>query len=135
MRHYEDSERNPLKCWGPKVAAAALAASTLAFSAGHAEAATVVAMGAGCQNQGAGLISNPSFVTPDSVNGVGDAVYRVTLSGTGQIAKLTLERSAGDPLLDFTAMHVVRESRFAAALADCRPAIDSFLVSVDFDDN
>ena len=118
-----------------KLIASAFVVGALAFSTSHAEAATVVAVSANCQNQGASLISNPSFVTPDSVNGVGEAVYRVTLSGTGQIENLTLEKSAGDPLLNFTAMHVVRESRFGAAMADCKPAIDSFLVSVDFDDN
>src|SRR5215469_11919070 len=99
---------NLFQGWGPKLMAAVLAASALAFTDSQVKAATVVAMGEACQNHGARLISNPSYVTPDGA-GTGEAVYRVNLSADGQIKDLVLERSAGDPLLDFTAMHVIRE--------------------------
>lgn len=73
---------NLFQGWGPKLLAGGLAASTLAFSNSQAKATTLVAIGA------------PSYVTPIGVNGVGEAVYRVTLSTTGQIEKVTLAQSA-----------------------------------------
>lgn len=123
---------NLFQGWGPKLMAAALAASALAFSESQVKAATLVAIGTACQNHGARLISSPAYVTPDSVNGVGEAVVRVNLSATGKIEDLALERSAGDPLLDFTAMHIVRESRYATATAGCKASAESFLYSVNF---
>lgn len=156
MRQYDDSElfevRDPVspdreagiattkrisgnlfQGWGPKLLAGGLAASAVAFSNSQAKATTLVAISATCQNHGARLISSPSYVTPNDVNGVGEAVYLVTLSATGKIEKVALEQSAGDPVLDFTAMRVVRESRYAAAADDCRPTEDSFFYAVDFD--
>ena len=124
---------NLFQGWGPKLMAAALAASSLAFWNSQVKAATLVAMGAVCQNHSARLISSPSYVTPDSVNGIGEAVVRVNLSAAGKIEGLALERSAGDPLLDFTAMHIVRESRYSAAIVACKSAADSFLYNVNFD--
>ena len=122
---------NLFQGWGPKLMAAALAASAIAFSDTQAKAATLVAVGMACQNHGARLISNPAYVTPDGA-GNGEAVFRVNLSATGQIEGLALQRSAGDPLLDFTAMHVIRESRYTAAIVGCKPSADTFLYSVNF---
>jgi TonB family protein len=156
MRQYDDSEqlkiRNPARPdaeagiatphrvagnlfqgWGPKLMAAALAASALAFTDSQVKAATLVAMGTTCQDHAARLVSSPAYVTPDGVNGAGEAVYRVNLSAFGKIESLTLERSAGDPLLDFTAMHVIRESRYDAAIVGCKASAQSFLYSVNFD--
>jgi TonB family protein len=123
---------NLFQGWGPKLMAAALAASALAFSDSQVKAANLVALGTACQNHAARLISNPAYVTPDG-SGSGEAIVRVTLSATGRIENASLVQSAGDPLLDFTAMHVIRESRYAAAIAACKPAADSFLYDVDFD--
>jgi Gram-negative bacterial TonB protein C-terminal len=119
--------------WGPKLMATAFAAGALAISTSHVKAATLVAMAAACQDHSARLTSSPGYVTPDSVNGAGEAVYRVTLSENGRIEALALERSAGDPLLDFTAGRIVRQSRYAAAVAGCKASAETFLYSVRFE--
>jgi TonB family protein len=117
--------------WGPKLMVAALAIGTLALSNKPANAATAVAMTA-CENHGATLISSPSFDVPDGVAERGDAILRIDLSATGRIENLAVAQSSGDPLLDFEAMRVARESRYNAAIVDCKPAADSVLYRVTF---
>jgi TonB family protein len=118
--------------WGPKLMLATFAVGALAISNRPAEAATVVAVAA-CDQHGAALVSSPAFEIPDGASGDHEAVLRVDLSAAGRIQDLAVAQSTGDPILDFEAIRVVRESRYAAASVGCRPAADSFLYRVTFD--
>jgi TonB family protein len=115
--------------WGPQLMVAALAvASALAP---RPATANVVAV-ASCEDHGARLISSPAVSTPDEAPAAGEAILRVDLSAAGQIRKLTIAQSTGNALLDLEAMRVARESRYAAAFVDCKPAADDVLYRVSF---
>jgi TonB family protein len=115
--------------WGPQLMVAALAlASALAP---RPATANVVAVSA-CEDHGARLIDSPAISTPEEAPAGGEAVLRVGLSAAGQILNVTIAQSAGDALLDFEAMRVARESRYAAAFVDCKPAADDVLYRVSF---
>jgi TonB family protein len=116
--------------WGPKLMAAALAMIAPALTTRSATA-NVVAVSA-CENHSARLISSPAISTPEDAAIGGEAILRVDLSATGQIQNLAVAQSTGDALLDFEAMRVARESRYAAAFVDCKPAAESVLYRVTF---
>jgi TonB family protein len=121
---------NIFQGWGPKLMAAALATLAPALTTRPATA-NVVAVSA-CENHGARLISSPAVSTPEDAAMGGEAVLRIDLSAAGRIQNVTLAQSTGDALLDFAAMRVARESRYAAAFVDCKPAADSVLYRVTF---
>jgi TonB family protein len=119
-----------LQGWGPKVMAAALATTVPALST-RPVAANVVAVSS-CEDHGAQLVSSPAVTTPEEAPAGGEAIVRVDLSAAGQIRNLTIAQSTGNALLDFEAMRVARESRYAAAFVDCKPAADDVLYRVSF---
>jgi TonB family protein len=94
-------------------------------------AANVVAVSS-CEDHEARLISRPTVSTPDEAPAGGEAILRVDLSAAGQIRNLTIAQSTGDARLDLEAMRVARESRYAAAFVDCKPAADDVLYRVTF---
>jgi TonB family protein len=117
--------------WGPKLMLAAFAVGALAVSNRPASAATAVAQAA-CGDHGAVLVSSPVFGAPDGMSGNHETVLRIDLTASGRIANLAVAQSSGDPILDFEAIRVARESRYAAAVDGCKPAADSFLYRVTF---
>ena len=152
MRHFDDprrlSVRNPRRPqdqsdpnaarllapvfsgWGPKLIGAALAIVAAALAMRPAEA-NVVAV-ASCENHDARLVSSPAVSVPEDAAAGGEAILRVDLSASGQIRGLAVAQSTGSALLDFAAMRVARESRYAAAFVDCKPAADQVLYRVTF---
>jgi TonB family protein len=119
-----------LQGWAPKLMAAGLATIAPILSA-RPTAANVVAVSS-CEDHGARLISSPAVSTPDEAPAGGEAILRVDLSAAGQIRNLTIAQSTGDARLDLEAMRVARESRYAAAFVDCKPAADDVLYRVTF---
>jgi len=112
--------------WGPKLMGAALAIGALALSNQPAKAASA------CENHAAMLVGFPAFGIPEGAVGGKEAVLRVDLSANGRVQNLALAQSSGDALLDLEAMRIVHQSRYAAAVIDCKPAADSFLYRVTF---
>jgi TonB family protein len=115
--------------WGPQLMVAALAVASVL--APRPATANVVAVSS-CENHGARLISSPAVSTPDEAPAGGEAIVRVGLSAAAQILNITIAQSTGDARLDIEAIRVARESRYAAAFIDCKPAADDVLYRVSF---
>ena len=118
--------------WGPKLFVAALAICGLSLSTKPAFAATQIAIISGCAapDHGASLLSAPDVETPDGVGAAGEAIMRADLSSAGRVRDVAMAQSSGTFELDFAAMQVVRESRFAPASIGCTPAGESVLYDV-----
>jgi TonB family protein len=117
--------------WGPKLMAATLAAGTLVLSNSPAKASTTVAQ-TSCEDHGAVVLSSPEFSAPEGIVAEGETVLRINLTAQGQIQDLAVVQSSGNALLDYEAMRVASESRYEAAMVDCKPAADTFLYRVTF---
>lgn len=116
-----------------KVLAAAIPACALwiapAFAASSAPPAVALTS---CPNHGASVLFTPPFSDPDE-NAVGkEAVLSVDLTAAARVQNIAVKRSTGDPQLDFLAMSIVRESRYAAATVNCNPVADQFLYDISF---
>lgn len=120
--------------WGPKLMLCALAVGTIGFANKPAVAATEHVALAACAtaDRGASLLSNPTAEIPDGVGARGTTVMRLDLSPLGHINALAIAQSSGDSQLDFEAIRVARQSRYAPAIRHCSAASDQVLYAVTF---
>ena len=132
--------RNPetlFRGWGPKLFAAALAASSIGLATGHAQAATTTYGQGACPapNRAAAAISNPAPEYPEmpKLEQIGGAaVLQIHLSANGTMEGAQIAQSSGNADLDREALRVANNTRFAAEKVNCQAVEGDYLYAVEF---
>ena len=130
--HPTTSSRSFFHGWGPRLVAGAVAIGALAFATGPVKAATEFTPSCSSPDHSAMLLSNPDVESPEGVAASGQTILRVNLAATGRVSGVSVMQSSGNFDLDFAAVRVAEQSRYAPASADCSAAADTVLYSVTF---
>ncbi|HEY5348819.1 MAG TPA: TonB family protein [Candidatus Lustribacter sp.] len=76
---------------------------------------------------------------PDSVRDLGlgpvSVLVAVTIGSDGALLRATIAQSSNNFALDQSALRSARESTYAPRIADCVPAVGTYLFHADFDPN
>ena len=119
--------------WGPKLFAVLFAAA-LACAGAHPSDAQIAQADCPIADRPASVVeaATPAYPRLDWEPGVRTVGVQVDLTTNGTLAGASIAQSSGIAQFDWEALRVARESRYEAAIDNCRPAGGTFLYLVTF---